>query len=802
MSSNVTIPSGILAFNDPYHDSSFCVYSENELVHIEVERFTRVKFDSRNPLGAFCDLYIERLHEFDAVGVEEGDHLAPFINRVVTTKEVPDDLAELAKYVASAPNVRASISTPLRSSTIKNIRLFLRYLVDKVQIVYFCGHHEAHAANAFHSSGYNAALVCTLDGGGFDYGVSSNGQAIRQEIHGSIYRYSESECTLVEQLADISFGLAWFRSNELLGLSWGQEGTVMAMAALGDPERFGSIFAKPLFWAPNSIRLDSHTRQSLSDLLLEVKQQIRHEQDRYDFAASLQRATEERVQAYLRRFVTPEVANLCVAGGLFLNCQLLGKLPLWFPTLKNIYIPPAPYDGGISIGIAQKMLHETLGSGRRIASDSFAPFAMGRRYRVGEIRSACRQAGFSLRSARLSELIDLIDAGKIIALFSGAAESGRRALGHRSIIGDPRRAEIKDRINNEIKHRQWFRPLAPMVLAEYVSEWFDCPPGFTSPYMSFAIPVRPDRRAGLPAITHIDGSARVQTVHRGLSPGIHALLSEWHRRTALPILINTSFNDREPIVETPSDALSTFGRVPIDALYFMDFGMLVMKPSNGDKSDSSVHLRMRSQLPISRLDCIVHQSLSLRSELLSAVTVPDSVAERLEKMFTAGTRGIEHAIEPYEAIGDAITVGFQPSAKILLSIEQKSPEVASPDRFLNTVRIQFAGTSSFLTLEALIAWSELCDSQQFQLSLCAEPDRPVSCHAALRVYRHDASFLDLTLARFSLAPDRRNANKFGQLRVSDLLDIDRARSPILLVFFDTTAPLSLRIDFINAYFGR
>jgi carbamoyltransferase len=206
-----------------------------------------------------------------------------------------------------------------------------------------------------------------------------------------------------------------------------------------------------------------------------------------------------------------------------------------------------------------------------------APFGMGQTYSQAAILAACNVRGLTARSTDEHEVVHLLDRGCIVGLFSGSAESGRRALGHRSIIADPRERRIKDKINDEIKHRQWFRPLAPMVLAERVGQWFDCPDDFQSPYMSFAIPVKPGLETRVPAIVHIDGTARVQTVHRELSPRVHQLLSRWHELTGVPMLVNTSFNDREPIVETPADALETFLRIGMDAVYFLDCHMLVSK---------------------------------------------------------------------------------------------------------------------------------------------------------------------------------------------------------------------------------
>ena len=577
-------PPPILAFNDPIHDSSFCMYQQTGITHVEIERFTRRKYETQNPVIGFCELCPDAVEEFPIVAIEEGYFLAPLVRRVLSNRELLNDPVMLTQQVAAAragpgdymPDTARS-ETSYSPSTAAQVQKFFRHLLKNESQIYFCGHHEAHAANAFFSSGFASALTVTLDGGGQDWLVHGRRKDQTALIYGGVYECAGASCRTVAQLTDVSFGWAWVRVTAVLGLSWGEEGTVMAMAALGDPSRFRILFEAPFFWMPNAADLDPATAEEMNTFMSSAREQVRDEQDRYDMAAALQAATEERVATYMRRFISEDVTNLCVAGGLFLNCQLLGKLRHFFPQIRNIFIPPAPYDGGISIGAAQIVLHMKLGFSRTIGATGIAPFGMGKSYSRAEITDACGSFGLIGQHVGPQQVVELLEAGQIIGLFSAASESGRRALGHRSIVADPRRLEIKDRINNEIKHRQWFRPLAPMALAEHAWEWFECGTEFISPYMSFAVPVRPQLRERVPAILHLDGTARVQTVHRELSPLIHELLSKWHASTGVPMLVNTSFNDREPIVETPVDALNTFQRVPLDALYFIDVGLMVSK---------------------------------------------------------------------------------------------------------------------------------------------------------------------------------------------------------------------------------
>ena len=574
-------PPAVLAFNDPWHDSSFCIYDANGVTHVEMERFTRRKFETENPIVGFCEQYPGRVQEFQFIAVEEGDFLAPLIRRIVRVASVGEvDLPALAELVpsSSAPALRAAVFERRQSAPppMHSIQAFLRHLIENKPQVCFYGHHHAHAANAFFSSGFRSALTITLDGGGTDYVLDDAGNQQPCELYGGVYRCEDTSIVRISHLIEPALGLAWTRVTEMLGLPWGDQGTVMAMAALGESSRFMKLFDEPFFWMRNFGRLDDSTQESVHRFLGGARDCLRAEQDRYDMAAALQAATEYRVKNYMQQYLTNDISHLCIAGGVALNCQLTGKIQRWFPNLRALFVPPAPYDGGVSMGGAQIVRHEKLGVPHAVGPKEMAPFGLGKTYSQADIVAACALHGLTARATDDHEIVGLLDSGRIVGLFGGPAESGRRALGHRSIIADPRDGRMKDKIN-AIKHRQWFRPLAPMVLAECVGQWFDCPDDFRSPYMSFAIQMRPGLQERVPAIVHLDGSARIQTVHRELSPLIHQFLSRWHQRTGVPMLVNTSFNDREPIVETPGDALETYRRIGMDAVYFIDHHMVVSK---------------------------------------------------------------------------------------------------------------------------------------------------------------------------------------------------------------------------------
>jgi carbamoyltransferase len=318
-------------------------------------------------------------------------------------------------------------------------------------------------------------------------------------------------------------------------------------------------------------------KEEVAAWIQQLQARVSSDQDRYDVAAAMQEATEQRVHAYLAAHIQPAHRTLCIAGGVFLNCQVTGKIRHWFPQLEGIYIPPAPYDGGLAIGAAQMVNHEVFNSVERFAPGREAPYGMGREYSRLDVLAALDSDEVSWRPATHADFVEGIQEGQIIALFQGSAESGRRALGNRSIMAHPGFPGIKQRINDAVKRRQWFRPFAPMALAENVHEWFDCAPGFSSPYMSFAIPVRREAEHSLANVIHLDHTARVQTVHSDMSPQLHEIMRLWRDRSGIPVLLNTSFNENEPIVETPVDAVRTFLRTPIDRLYFADHGIMVMR---------------------------------------------------------------------------------------------------------------------------------------------------------------------------------------------------------------------------------
>ena len=270
---------------------------------------------------------------------------------------------------------------------------------------------------------------------------------------------------------------------------------------------------------------------------------------------------------------------MCLAGGVAFNCVANGKIFDTTP-FEQVYVQPAAGDGGLAVGAAFYVWHQLLGKPRSFVMDHAY---WGPSYTPAEIRTAIQGSPVSHGGYTIAELPEpelmrrtagIIAEGKILGWYQGRAEWGPRALGNRSIVADPRRPEMKETLNRRIKHREIFRPFAPSILAEKTGEWFT--KSHPSPFMNLAYSVHADKRDKIPAPTHVDGTGRLQTVSREANPRYHALISEFARQTGVPVVLNTSFNDNEPIVCRPEEALDCFVRTQMDALVLGD--ILITRP--------------------------------------------------------------------------------------------------------------------------------------------------------------------------------------------------------------------------------
>jgi carbamoyltransferase len=580
---------GISAF---YHDSAAALVRDGGiLAAAQEERFTRKKHDERFPEAAvrYC---------LEAAGVA-----AASLDAVVFYEKPLLKFERLLEtYLAFAPRGLFSFFRAMPQWL--QTKLHLPREIDRGLggtyggPIYFCRHHESHAASAFYPSPFEEAAIITVDGVG-EWATTSWGLGrgnrieLRQEI-----RFPHSLGLLYSAFTYY----CGFRVNS-------GEYKLMGLAPYGEP-RFADLIRGRLIdlKEDGSFRLDMNyfnygpgltmTNGRFHRLFGGAPRKAGEEptQREMDLAASIQSVTEEailKMAGHVHR--QTGLKNLCLAGGVALNCTGNGRILREGP-FENVWIQPAAGDAGGALGAALWCFYEVMKQPRRPRpEDSMAGSYLGPQYEPAVVREELDAAGAVYEVFENDEqLADAIAAelaeGKIVGHFAGRAEFGPRALGHRSILGDPRRPEMQKRLNLAIKFRESFRPFAPAVIAEKQSEYFQLEE--ESPYMLLVAPVRDDRRVDLssedrarqgldrlgavrsvvPAVTHVDGSARVQTVDAVRSPRFRAILQAFEERTGCPLLVNTSFNIRgEPIVHSPGDAYRCFMLTDMDVLVVEKF---------------------------------------------------------------------------------------------------------------------------------------------------------------------------------------------------------------------------------------
>jgi len=517
------------------HDCSYCILDNGvPVVHNELERFIREK----EPMGDGFQFMIDSGESVD----------------------------EIKHFTHCFDTWNGGIEARFPESFQK-----MKDILEKNDGEYFVpGHHESHAANAFFSSNYDEALIITVDGGGRDYGP--NGEMIITTF--TVWTGKENKISVVDIIdyGDLNIGSAWSSTTgEVFGLSTGhpkgnQAGTVMAMACMGEPKYVDHFLNAGL---RSSAGLDFGYLKNIAD---------KSEKDSFDVAASLQLATEIKIKELFTKYLEQHPYKyLCLSGGVALNSVMVGKLYEWFPQLEGIYVCPVPYDAGLAIGAAQYVWHQVLDKPRIKWEDNATPY-LGRPFTDEQILDAINEKSDQVVYENVTDddVIELLTKdANVISVFNEGSESGRRALGNRSILADPRDPKMKDVLNEKVKHRQWFRPFAPSVLRDHVKDWFVR--DVDSPYMTKVIKFKDEVVDQVPAVAHFDNSARLQTVTEKDNKWYYGFIKKFYEKTGVPILLNTSFNDREPIVETPSHAINCFLNTNIDYLYFSGPGVLLKK---------------------------------------------------------------------------------------------------------------------------------------------------------------------------------------------------------------------------------
>ena len=555
---------GISAF---YHDSAAALISDGNIVAAaQEERFTRRKHDPCFPRHA-----IEYCLRQGGAALSEVDYVVFYEKPFLKFERL------LETYLALAPRGFRSFLTAMPLWV--HEKLFQKNLLgreltnigdfDWKHRLLFAEHHLSHAASAFYPSPFREALILTMDGVG-EWTTTSAALG------------SETRIDMLEEIPfPHSLGLLYSAFTYYAGFRVNSgEYKLMGLAPYGNPK-----YAQLILDRLVDLKADGSFRLNLDyfDYCTGVRMTNRRFDDlmggpprapdepiaqrHMDVAASVQSVLEEAVLRLTRALARETKArNLCLAGGCALNCVANGKV-LRDGRFEEIWVQPASGDAGGALGAALLVWH-TLASGQRVGSgDAMQGALLGPEFAQAEIEARLTQAGARFHVLTGTDLIErcagLLARGATLGWFQGRMEFGPRALGSRSILADARLAEMQTVLNRKIKRRESFRPFAPAVLREDLEEWFDT--DRESPYMLFTCEVA--KGASLPATTHVDRSARVQTVDRERNPLFHALLSAFKRHTGCPVLVNTSFNVRgEPIVCTPEEAFRCFVGTGLDAL--------------------------------------------------------------------------------------------------------------------------------------------------------------------------------------------------------------------------------------------
>jgi carbamoyltransferase len=576
----------ILGINAYHGNASAAIICEGRLVAaVEEERFNRVKYAAGFPAQAIRYCLKEaglELKDIDHVAVPRNPY-ARLGTKLFYAIRMPSFARERMKVLAKFTGVPEALAQTFDTDPARVAAKFHRV-----------EHHQAHLASAFFVSPFERAAMLSADGlGDFASTMWGSGEGSRMKIDGAI-------------AFPHSLGLFYSAVTQYLGfLKFGDEYKVMGLAAYGEAEqleafrdivrRNGDGFRLDLDYfthhrsGPEMSWAEADKTPTLGKVFSEAMErrlgpkrnpEEALEQRHRNLASALQARLEEIYLGMLEKLAARTgLKAVCLAGGVAFNCVANGKI-FDRTGFEQIYIHPAAGDAGLAVGAGYYVWHQILGKPRTFVMDH-AYWGPG--YTREEIRRAIDANGLGKNGCHIEELAEdslmqrtaaIVAEGKILGWFQGRAEWGPRALGNRSIVADPRRPEMKEILNQRIKHREIFRPFAPSILAESTGEWFE--KSYPSPFMTLAYSVRPEKRSKIPAPTHVDGTGRLQTVTREANPRYWSLIKAFEQLTGVPVVLNTSFNDNEPIVCRPAEALDCFQRTQMDALVLGDF--LITRP--------------------------------------------------------------------------------------------------------------------------------------------------------------------------------------------------------------------------------
>lgn len=572
----------ILGINAYHGDSSACLLKDGKIINaIEEERIRRIKHWAGFPSEAikFClsdaGISIEDV-DYITIGRNPSAHLGKkiisSIKKLTSINFIKDRVTNIQKVIS----IKSELARALGVDENK-IRAKIKHIE----------HHRSHLASAFFSSPFEEAAILSVDGfGDFSSAMFAIGQGNKIKVLDSV-TYPHS------------LGIFYTAFTQFLGFPWyGDEYKVMGLAPYGEPKYLDKMRKILKINSDGKFELDEsyfiHSTSGVamtwdngapfidriySNKLIEEFGKPREKDEplnqfHKDLAASVQKHCEDVIFHILNNLQKKTgMKNICIAGGVAQNSVANGKVKL-MTNFENVYIPSAGYDAGTAIGSAQWLYYQILGfNSREFVKSAY----FGAHYSDSEIENVLKDhrvnyKKFDTDDELINYTADLLANGAVIGWFQGRTEFGPRALGNRSVLVHPGRKDAKDLINSKIKRRESFRPFAPSILREYVSEYFEQDDDVY--FMEKVFMIRPEKRPLIPAVTHVDGSGRLQTVHKDISPKYYKLIEKFKQKTGLPILLNTSFNENEPIVNHPKEALDCFLRTEMDALVM---GNLVVK---------------------------------------------------------------------------------------------------------------------------------------------------------------------------------------------------------------------------------
>jgi len=579
----------VLGISCYYHDAAACLLRDEQIVAAAAEeRFSREKHDS-----GFPDRAVEYCLSEADIDIDDVDYLG-FYEKPL---EKFDRIIET--FLAVAPwGFRTYLAgLPLWMRKRLWIRSDIRDHLDYNGDILFARHHQSHAASTFYASPFEEAAILTVDGVG-EWTTTTWGVGTRDGVE-------------IRETIDFphSLGLLYSAFTDYLGFEVNNgEYKVMGLASYGDPVYADRIREELIdIKADGSFRLDTDrftylTRpRMVGDAFADVFGHPRRDPEgelkahHFDIAASVQTVLEDVLDRLVRTLHDrTEMDYLCMAGGVALNSVANGRILTEAP-FEDTFIQPAAGDDGGAYGVATSIYHQALDEDRTVPdgrTERMNGTYLGPAFGPDRVRSAVDAVdvtadSFETTAELFAATADRLADGQVVGIYQGRMEWGPRALGNRSILADPRDSEMQTVVNRKIKFREGFRPFAPTVLADHASDYFDAPR--ESPYMLQVFDVHPAKRDEIPAVTHVDGTARIQTIAREDNPTYYDLIDAFHDRTGVPVVLNTSLNRRgEPIVCTPEDAIDCFVGTKMDAMCLPDAGLLLTAPTDSPAAVENV----------------------------------------------------------------------------------------------------------------------------------------------------------------------------------------------------------------------